>query len=699
MILKSTYLSLLITFLLLSGQVFSQETNSDTIVTEHLGHKIYHPYTWLEDPSSVKTQEWLENQRELLLDKFDKSAFNKFNHKLQYGAGNNKKDTDRYIAKLEFFGYRTSKMTLEKKSEGYPHTLFKCDEFKIDEYDFPTVADYWVSDRYHILVAAISHSGRDWMEYVIYDLHSLDHINTLEGIIRPWVHIHGEGFYYEQWDRPDNGVESLRKNQRISFHTFHSKQSEDRVIFQNQDKDSKRWFNFIDPKKSKYLFVFHPFKAGDKWYEAVSRIDLENKHFIPQPFALYDSPLQLTFDFVHESNDSVYFRTDMANQSFEVLRFNMNEINKFDKFIPGYQEVLRDVTYLKGGYFGLKYLKNGAYFGLIVDDKGESKLTIHVVPGASLSFVSGESENESYFYIEKFCNYPQRYRINMKQMFYKADRVYPVANEEFSVVSTEIPSQDGTVKIPVLIIGPKKLKTNGDNPTMIYVYGGYGVVLEPSFSWERYYFVKNGGVLVIPGVRGSGLLGTRWEYAGKGANKDNTISDILSTAEYLIEEKYTNPQSLFLQGGSHGGFAVASAAIQKPELFRGVITNAGVHDLVRFTGQTIGHEQGNRTEFGDPDDPEAFATRLKLSPIHNLKKGVHYPSFLICTGSNDTRVAPSNSYRLKAMIDEYSTNTLNHLYVTTGGHSVASQPSEQLEFYSLKLNFLFEHTGIRFWND
>ena len=660
-----------------------------------------HPYLWLEQTNSQRVQQWLGQQERSKEEYFKASDFKKFSHTFTYSAGESEKRTENHTARLEVRGSRPGELRLFSKLHGEKaHVLIDCEDLKYNEYDYPAIDNFWLVEGRHLLVAAVSHAGSDWSDLLVYDLRTLAFKYMLEGVIRPWIHLakDGSGFYYEQYEVPDDKTTSIRKNQRISFHTFGLSQEEDRVIFQNEDPTHVRYFSFLEPKGSKWLYVFHPFLRKDKWYEAISLINLTDKVSIPRPFAIYGSEVRLTFDFLYEQGNKVYFRTDMRAPTFEVLGFDITQVNQLESIIPPYEEVLSDATLLNSGHWGLTYLGHGNYTGVITDSQGNPKLRIPVEDGAKIEFAPSDDPKTSYFYTTSYHLRSQKYRINLKKMNFEFMSTKANAGKhEFQVEVVNIKNKQGG-EIPVhLVYKTKTFNKDGKNPCLLRVYGGYGNIQEPSFSWYYRYFVENGGVLVFPGVRGSGALGTTWAQEGQGALKQNTIDDIVSTAEFLIKKKYTTPDFLFMEGASHGGFAVAAAAIQRPELFKGVIAKAGVYDLLRFTDQTVGSYHLNRLEFGDPSDQEAFAVRKSLSPIHNLKSGVEYPSFLLITGSNDSRVPPSYSYRFLAALQEHSSNGLNFLHVTRGGHYISSHVVEEVKLWSFKFKFLWLHTGYKFW--
>lgn len=436
--------------------------------------------------------------------------------------------------------------------------------------------------------------------------------------------------------------------------------------------------------------------------EAISKLDLANS-MIPKPFLIYSSPHKITFDNLYEEKDSVYIRTDLRDPNYEVLKFHTKQINKFTSFIPPNDLVLKDFTYLNDSYFGLEYLSEGKYLGVIVDRVGQVKKKLNAFNGGGIDF-GRKSDQEAICYYRSYIsgyNYEVIDLKDLKSQYVQRtrfNRAYEWDPYKYADIKVTTYQNNEGQKVPITIItNKKKFKKGGDAPALIKVYGGYGIGDEPSFDWENYFFVQNGGVLVFPGVRGGGAKGADWGLAGRGLKKQNTIDDVIASAEYIIKEKYVRKGEILLEGSSHGGFVVAAAGVQRPELFAGVVANVGVFDLISGLDESVGHAELNREEFGDPTDSVSVLNRFKLSPIHNLEDGVEYPAFLLITGRNDTRVAPSQSYRFLAALKDMSSNPNNFLIVTSGGHYLTNQPDEQLEIMSVKFKFLWLITGYKFW--
>ncbi|MEO9477363.1 MAG: prolyl oligopeptidase family serine peptidase [Cyclobacteriaceae bacterium] len=684
-------------FLFVNSVILAQE--AEVPFTEHFGQKVYHPYLWLEDIESDTVQSWLDEQNNFKNQYFLKGDYNKMNSSLLMDESNYHRKTEKYEFQIDVEGYYPPRLMVSSRINGenlWP--LVDCEDLKVSASDFPEIADFEIDEEMDLVVVAVSHSGSDWLELLVYSIFDRSLKYKLEGVRNTTLIMKDGGFYYQKADIHGEGVNAYGVNDRIVYHKFFNDPDDDHLVFSSQDKSSEKSFYFINPPKSDWAFVFHDFQQGSRWYEAITAVNLTENAYETQPFVLYNSPVKLTFDFVRIEDDAVYFRTDMISPTYQLLKFNLNTINDYEVVVDSYKEVLNESTYLNNGFYGLEYIDRGKYFGVVVDSVSETKLTIPLVPGTSLDFAKSSDKQKAYFITKGFVNPPRGYELDLKRMTYESmGGGYDFSGNNYEIEIVQIPS--GEERVPATIIYHKnKFRKNGKNPLLIDVYGGYGIIQEPTYQIQMAHLISNGGVWVIPGVRGSGILGTSWAFAGKGINKQNTIDDIIATAEYLIKEKYTNKDLLFLEGTSHGGFAVTIAGVQRPDLFKGIISNVGVYDLIRINDQSGGYSDLNKIEFGDPKDSASFQSRLKLSSIHNLKPNTQYPAFLMISGANDSRIPIHQSYRFLAGLQDNSTNQLNFLHVTTGGHGMATYRYELLQLISLKFKFLYILSGYKLWH-
>ena len=269
----------------------------------------------------------------------------------------------------------------------------------------------------------------------------------------------------------------------------------------------------------------------------------------------------------------------------------------------------------------------------------------------------------------------------------------PVDFDDIEVVREFATSKDGT-KVPLNILRKKDLKLNGENPTLLYGYGGYGVSMTPSFDSTRRIWFDAGGVYVVANLRGGGEFGEQWHKAGNLTRKQHVFEDFIGAAEHLIERHYTNPAKLAVEGGSNGGLLMGAFLTQRPDLARAVVSHVGIYDMLRVELDPNG--QFNVTEFGTVKDPDQFKALYAYSPYHHVLDGVKYPAVLLTTGENDGRVNPAQSRKMAAQLQATTASDRPILFRSnaSAGHGIGTalkvRIAEQADVYA----FLFDQLGI-----
>lgn len=246
----------------------------------------------------------------------------------------------------------------------------------------------------------------------------------------------------------------------------------------------------------------------------------------------------------------------------------------------------------------------------------------------------------------------------------------------------------------MFLVHRKGLEPSGQNPTLLYGYGGFNVPLVPNFDPARLAWLEAGGIYAQANLRGGGEYGKEWYRAGTLHQKQNVFDDFIACAEWLIENRWTSPSKLAIQGASNGGLLVGAVMTQRPELFGAALPAVGVMDMLRFHKFTIGWAWVS--DYGSPDDPERFETLLRYSPLHNLKPGTAYPATLITTADHDDRVVPAHSFKFAAALQAAQGGEAPVLIriQTKAGHGLGKPTHIVIEEKADIYAFLFRVLGL-----
>jgi prolyl oligopeptidase len=363
--------------------------------------------------------------------------------------------------------------------------------------------------------------------------------------------------------------------------------------------------------------------------------------------------------------------------------------------------VLDYVNELGKNKLALVYLYNGQNIALIYSHQGDLLSRIDFPKGKMLSgFYEEDDVSHTNFSISSFFHPNLNYQISLNDLsFEQVEELtlpYDVHNLETRYVS--FTSKDGT-EIPMYITCRKDIELNGNNPVLLYGYGGYGIVVEPNYKQGTTLFLYHGGILAVPNVRGGGAKGSNWAKEGRKLKKQNAIDDFIGAAEYLISKKYTHSKKIVATGASHGALLVTASMIQRPDLFKAVIADAGPYEMLRANLYTAGGLNTNILEFGIPNIKEDYLNLRSYSPLHNIKRGEKYPNLLLVTGSSDDRVPPFHTYKFLAEIqDKAEPSSSFLLYVTKGaGHGGALTQADFEKLLLFKYYFLFDNLDVDFY--
>ncbi|MCZ6679302.1 MAG: prolyl oligopeptidase family serine peptidase [Candidatus Poribacteria bacterium] len=245
---------------------------------------------------------------------------------------------------------------------------------------------------------------------------------------------------------------------------------------------------------------------------------------------------------------------------------------------------------------------------------------------------------------------------------------------KFEVKQFEATSKDGT-PIPYFVVHAKDTQFGGNNPTLLYGYGGFEIPMQPEYSAiTGQAWLERGGVYVLANIRGGGEFGPKWHHAALKENRQRAYDDFIAVAEDLIVQKTTSPQHLGIMGGSNGGLLVGVAFTQRPDLFNAVVCSVPLLDMKRFNKLFAGASW--MAEYGNPDKPDEWAYIKKYSPYHNVVAGKKYPKVFFNTSTRDDRVHPGHARKMVAKMLEMGHDVYYYENIE-GGHAAATTNAQR----------------------
>jgi prolyl oligopeptidase len=334
----------------------------------------------------------------------------------------------------------------------------------------------------------------------------------------------------------------------------------------------------------------------------------------------------------------------------------------------------------------------------VIDLAGLTQKSIGLRPISSASDLVVLRQDRLLFRTETFIDPPVWYRYDPAGGTTQTLALTASSGTSFpgvEVVREFATSNDGT-KIPMNIIRRKGTVLNGNNATILYGYGGYGINQVPSFRLRRLVWLEQGGIYVVANLRGGGEFGEEWHEQGKLTSKQNVFDDFVACAKYLIQAGYTNPSRLAIEGGSNGGLLMGAVLTQHPELFRAVVSSVGIYDMLRV--ELFPNGAFNVTEFGTVTNADQFKALYAYSPYHHVVDGTAYPAVLFITGDNDGRVDPANSRKMTARLQAATSSDFPILLRTESkaGHGIGTGLSTQILQEADMLTFLFDQLGVQY---
>jgi prolyl oligopeptidase len=547
--------------------------------------------------------------------------------------------------------------------------------------------------------------GSDWVQWQIRDVATgkdLPDIVKWTKFTQPGWTLDNRGFYYGRFEEPKAGeskLQTLNKFQKLYFHKLGTPQSEDVLVYESPNEPD--WSAYAsETEDGNYLILSIGKGTDDKNQVLYYDLKAPGAKTVPGPadFVPLVSTFEAEYQFLGNDGPVFYFKNNLDTPKARVIAIDTKNPAKanWKTIIPASENVLQGVG-IVNNQFVATYLKDAATLVRIYDITGKPVRDVQFPTiGSAGGFGGLRTDTETFYSFTSFTYPPTTFRYDLttgvSTQLKQAKVDFNPADYETKQVFYS--SKDGT-RVPMFITAKKGLKLDGNNPTLLYAYGGFNIPITPAFSVANLAWMEMGGVYASANLRGGGEYGEEWHKAGTKLKKQNVFDDFIAAAEYLISERYTSPQKLSIMGGSNGGLLIGAVMTQRPDLFAVAIPVVGVLDMLRFHKFTIGWAW--KDDYGSSEDPEEFKAIMAYSPLHNLIDGVKYPATLIITGDHDDRVVPAHSFKFAARLQEAHKGDAPVLIriETRAGHGAGKPTDKQIAETTDRLAFMVKYLGMK----
>jgi len=657
------------------------------------------PYRWLEDLDSEETKAWVEAQNRLTFGYLENLPVReelrvRLKELWDYERfGTPRKWNDRY-----FFSHNSG---LQAQSvifrldtlDGEPIEVL--DPNQLSEDGTVALTSYRISPDGRLMAYGLAEGGSDWQEWKVLDVDAkedlADHIKWVKFSAAEWA-ADSSGFYYSRYDEPNEEEKLAGTNygQKIYFHRMGETQEMDRLIYERPDHVDWLLSGEVTDD-GRYLVI--NVRAGSSSENAVFYKDLRDEESqVVELLIQFDARYEL----VGNRESKLWFKTDFEAPLGRVVEIDLENPSRdqWKTLVSSAGEALEAVSVLNDQFVCI-YLRDAASQVRILNLEGEQVSELELPGLGTVGGLSGKPDDHETFYsFSSFAKPSTIYHYDLEKNVSTVFRqpVLEFGPDDYETKQVFYSSKDGT-QVPMFLTYRRGIQLNGQNPTILYGYGGFNIARKPSFSVTNLVWMERGGIFVSANIRGGSEYGEEWHQGGMKLNKQNVFDDFIAAAEWLIEENYTAARYLAIEGGSNGGLLVGAVLNQRPDLFGAAVPHVGVMDMLRFNQFTIGWAWVS--DYGSPDNPEEFKALAAYSPYHNIRPDFEYPATLVTTADHDDRVVPAHSFKYAAALQQAQAGPEPILIRigTRAGHGAGKPTSKRIDEAADKLAFLFDVLG------
>ena len=714
------------------------------------GTKVVDNYRWLEDGTSPATQKWVSDEMSYTRAILDPLPGRDAIHKRLTDLLSIGSITPPVLAGKHYFYTKREGMQnqpvlyVRDELNGPDRVLVDANQLAADG----TIALDWFqpSDSGKYVAYGTSPSGSEMSTLHIIETKTgtilSDSIERTRAVSIAWLH-DNSGFYYTRYpNKGDVPAGQEMYNRHVFFHLLGSPVVTDDPIF-GEGRDPEDWPSVSLSNDGRWLII----NVSQGWTK--TELFLKDLKSDKAPIRLTTGKNFLYSADVYEGKVYITTNEDAPRYRFFVTDAGNFERDAWKEIIPQTDAVLQGAA-VYGGKLLAQYEQNATSQLSLLDLDGK-KISDISLPAIGTVFGTGGKWNrdEMFYGFQSFTVPPSIYRVDLKTVpqglkpasgansdgtaesralprsvdspaknpdsvdaavktATASDEVQPILWTKvdapsidpsgYEVAQVWYHSKDGT-RVPMFVVHKKGIQKNGKNPTLLTAYGGFNVSLTPTFSRTAYLWMEHGGIFAMANLRGGAEFGEDWHRAGMLDKKQNVFDDMIAAAEHLISEKYTDKNHLAIQGGSNGGLLMGAMMTQRPDLFRAVVCQVPLLDMLRYQNFQIAKLW--IPEYGSSENPDQFKWLYAYSPYQHVKAGAEYPAILFMTADTDTRVDPMHAKKMAALMQAEAKNGQSKTrpillrIESKAGHGAGKPVAKQIEEYTDVYSFLFWQLGVK----
>ncbi len=666
------------------------------------GHKLTDPYRWLENSSDHEAQQWVSDELAYARGVLDPLAGRDRLHKrlgelLSIGTISAPQIGGKYYFYTKREGTQNQPVLLVREGlAGKDRALVDVNQLAADG----TVAlDWWTPSEDGKYVAyGTSPSGSEMSTLHVIET-ATDKLLT-ESIERTraasiaWK-LDNSGFYYTRYPKKGDVAEGQEVyNRHVFYHALGSDPAKDPVIF-GEGRDPEDWPEVDLSNDGRWLLI----TVAQGWTK--TELYLQDLQAATPPIRITEGKNFLYSGQIFNGKLLITTNEDAPRYRQFVTEASSPSRASWKEIIPQNDAVLQGVAVVNGLLLA-QYEKNASSQLKLFDVDGKLRGDVGMPAIGSVVGLGGKwNRKEVFFGFHSFTIPDSIFQIDLAtrgtSLWNKADAP-GIDPAKYQVEQVWFNSKDGT-RVPMFVFHKKGLELNGRNPTLLTGYGGFNVSLTPNFVGDRYLWLEHGGVFAVANLRGGAEFGEDWHRAGMLDKKQNVFDDFIAAAEFLISQKYTDKDHLAIRGGSNGGLLMGAAFTQRPDLYRAVVCQVPLLDMLRYQNFQIAKLWV--PEYGSAEDPKQFDWLYAYSPYHHVKQGTEYPAILFMTADTDTRVDPMHAKKMAALMQAEAANGHSRerpilLRIDTkAGHGAGKPIAKQIEDLTDIYSFLFWQLGMK----